>query len=42
MDSEAVKKEVIRQALQATATSNARTLLEVNIVITQIFHPEWC
>jgi hypothetical protein len=29
MDSEAVKKEIIRQALQATNTTNARILIEV-------------
>ncbi|SPQ22390.1 c56ff4a8-c9ac-42ce-ba92-4096ea274d23 [Thermothielavioides terrestris] len=28
MDSEAVKKAIIRQALQATNTANARTLIE--------------
>ncbi|EGS20541.1 uncharacterized protein CTHT_0023740 [Thermochaetoides thermophila DSM 1495] len=28
MDSEAVKKEIIRQALQATNTTNARILIE--------------
>jgi import inner membrane translocase subunit TIM13 len=29
MDSEEVKKTVMRQALQATNTANARTLIEV-------------
>jgi len=35
MDSDAVKKTIIKQALQATNTANARTLIEVG----QLFYP---